>query len=186
MKVNKPGISLLFILLFPFISHGQHFVPMEKGSKVEFSVNYHKDGNELVKGTFSNIKGDIIFDPAHPEKASFDVTVNAGTVNTGVPERDKELKHESYFSQSLYPVIRIKSTSVTADGRSGFIYILHGNLTMKGVTKPVNIQFTVTPSGTGYLFRGSFHLNRFDYHLGEKGPIDNEVSLFVEIKAARK
>lgn len=179
-------IFFICICCFSSVIYAQHYTPVDKGSKIEFRVNNHKDGNEVVKGTFSNLKGDIVFDPAHPEKSSFDVAVNAGTINTGLAERDKELKHESWFSQSLYPTIRVKSTSVTADGKSGIIFILHGNLTMKGITKPVNIQFTATPVGTGYLFRGSFHLKRLDYNVGQKGEVNNDVSLFMEIKANRK
>jgi len=188
MKKAWYGFVLLYalIVLLPYTVTGQHLVPSEKDSKVEFRVNYHKNGNESVKGRFSNIKGDITFDPKQPGKSSFDISINAASINTGIPERDKALKNEQFFNHSLYPVIHLKSTSVAADGPGGIIYVLHGDLTIKGITKPVNVQFTATPMGTGYLFRGSFHLDRMDYKLGEKGDIDNDVSLFIEVKTIKK
>jgi polyisoprenoid-binding protein YceI len=186
MEKSTHRLVLLLLVFSPWVAFSQHYAVSDKGSKVEFRVNYNKNGAEIVKGSLGGIKGNIVFDPAHPEKASFDVTVNTATVKTGVAERDNELKHEDFFSQSLYPVIRIKSTAVAADGASGVIYILHGYLTMKGGTKPVNIQFTATPAAGGYLFRGSFHLNRLDYHLCEKGPINNDVSIFIELKGVKK
>jgi polyisoprenoid-binding protein YceI len=174
------------ILLAPQLVLGQRYTPSEKESKVEFSVKYHKNGEELVKGKLTGIKGTITFDPAHLETSSFDVTVNPGTTHTGDAARDKELIHESFFSQSLYPTIHIKSTSITTDRPGSIIYVLHGNLTMKDVIRPVTIQFTATKMGSGYLFRGGFDLNRLDYHLGEKGDIDNNVSTFIELRANKK
>ena len=179
--------NLLLLLTLPLIAQGQRYVPAARGSKVEFRVGYHKDGDEVVKGTFSNIKGDITFDPKQPAKASFDITVSAASVNTGLPERDKELKQGgAFFATQLFPVIRIKSTSVAADGASGIIYVLHGMLTIRDVTKPVKIQFTAIPSGTGYLFRGSFHINRLTWGLGQKGDIDDDVALYIEVMGVKR
>jgi polyisoprenoid-binding protein YceI len=163
----------------------QHFTPSKKSS-VEYRVYAHKDGTALYRGLFPDIKGDIFFYPKQLGKSSFDIRLAASGVNSSSSGRDKMLRAPQYLAASMYPEIRIKSSSITADGNSGIIYILHGNLTVKGTTKPVNIQFTATPTPDGYLFRGSFQINRLDYKVGEKGDIDNLVTIFVELRTDRK
>ena len=173
----------VFLMIVPFITKGQHFVPSAKNSQVEFRVYNHKEGMNLVRGLFPDINGSIFFDPKHLATASFDVSVNPASISTANTRRDEDLVSANFLSAVHYPEIRIKSNSVTTDG--GVIYMLHGTLVMKGITKPVNIQFTATPIKSGYLFRGSFQLNRLLYHVGEQGDIDNTVTVFIEIRTER-
>src|SRR5271156_5199133 len=167
---RQTGIFLLLTCL-SFNVIAQSYVPSAKNSRVEFRIYAHKNGDQLVKGLFTGIKGNIIFNPKQLEKSSFDLSVNAASISTASQERDKEIQSAHFLSAALFPEIKIKSVSITSDG--SVVYILHGNLTIKGITKPVNIQFTATPDGNGYLFRGSFQVNRLLYNIGEKGDIDN-------------
>ena len=163
--------------------NAQQLMPAPKGCKVDFKLS---DGQTMVRGSMNDLKGTIVFDPADLKKASFDVTVNPGSVHTGDKARDAGLSNEPYFNKLRYPVIRIRSDSVTTDKPGSIVYTLHGHLTMKGVTRPVNIQFMATPMGTGYVFRGSLQLSRLAYNVGEKGAIDDNVSVFLEVRANRK
>ncbi len=179
--------GLLLSLFLPVSVSAQEYVPAAKGCKVAFTVTNHKDGEGTIRGTLSNLKGKIIFDPQHLNSALFDITVIAGSANTGAAERDKTLKKDTYFNPVKYPLISIKSTGVTQDRPGGVIYVMHGNLTIKGITKPVNIQFTATPSGSGYLFRGSFRLSRLAFNVGTKDDgVDDNVSIFIEVRANKK
>jgi polyisoprenoid-binding protein YceI len=69
------------------------------------------------------------------------------------------LQKENYFNAEKYPTINFTSTSVAAGN-------VTGNLTIKSVTKEINIPYTVTPSGDGYVFQGNFSINRKDFGVG--------------------
>ena len=179
--------GLLLSLLVPGSIYAQEYMPAAKGCKVAFTVTNHREGEAMIRGTLSNLKGKIIFDPQHLNNAVFNITVSAGSASTGAAERDKTLKKDAYFNPAKYPLISIKSTSVTQDRPGGVIYVLHGNLTIKGVTKPVNIQFTATPSDSGYLFRGSCSISRFEFNVGTKDDgADDKVLIFIEVRANKK
>ena len=138
----------------------------------------------MVRGSLTHMTGQIVFDPAHAAGASFDINVNVGGISTGVPEWDSKLKKLPYFNVAKYPAIKIKSTSVTQDKPGSIFYTLHGDLTINGITKPAKIQFTATPSGTGYIFRGALELSRQDFGLGNgSDDMGDNVSVFIEVHA---
>ena len=187
IRISCKLVSIVLLLLMPFGILAQQYVPIDKGCKVEFKTIKHKGGEEIIRGTLNNLSGNITFDPKNIGAASFDITINVGSINTGKKDRDNDLKKGDYFNVVKYPVIKIKSTSVTQDRPGGVIYILHGDLMMKGVTKPVNIQFTATPFGTGYLFRGTLEMNRLPFNVGNKDDgTDDHVSVFIEVRTKKK
>ncbi len=164
----------------------QQYVPTAKGSKTELKFTYHKD-DEAIKCSLGVIKGKINFDPKKLSAASFDITIGTSLLNTGITEWNKTVKSESFLNTAKYPAIHLKSTSVTQDKAGSIVYIIHGNLTIKGITKMVNIQFVATPLGTGYIFRGGFDVSRQGYDLGTKDDkLDDPVAMFIEIKADKR
>lgn len=166
---------------------GQHFVPA-KGSRAEFKVAYHSSTGEkeAIKGAMKNFAGKITFDPKQLATASFDVTVSSSSAATGITGIDRDLHSEQYLSSKLYPQIRIVSTSVTADRPGSIFYQLKGNLSIKGITRPVTVQFTASPVAGGYIFRGTLRLSRQMYNLGSAGDVDHNVSVFIEIRTVKK
>ena len=164
-------------------AHAQHYVPVESGSKIEFSVMNKEVGGtpQKVKGTLNKISGNINFDPKHLDRSSFNITLNAASVNTHDAARDKDLKGFRFFDVLSFPSIRFVSTSVTQDRPGSIVYNVAGNLTIKGVTKPVKLQFTTTRTGKSYLFRGSMTINRLLFNVGEKGDIGEDVTVFIEV-----
>ncbi len=113
-----------------------------------------------VEGNFTGMKGDIKFDEADLANSSFNVCVDAASVNTDNNARDKHLRNEDFFHVDKYPTICFVSTSISQKG-SGFV--TKGQLTMHGVTKDVNIPFTYS-NGT---FKGNLKISRYDYKVGE-------------------
>ena len=92
--------------------------PVDQASSVSFTIaNFGID----VTGSFSGLQGVIHFDPASPQTASFDVSIDAASVNTGNTLRDSHLKGEDYFDVQHYPRIRLVSTTVTRTA-SGFVF----------------------------------------------------------------
>src|ERR1700734_2671719 len=144
------------ILLFYLIAidsgsvTGQQYIPVDTGSKINFKI---KNLGFNSGGSFSGLKGSILFDPGDLSKSRFDVTVEANSVNTDNDMRDSHLREESYFDVKNYPLIRFVSSKVTLSTKKGVLFIF-GKLTIKNKTEDISFPFTATPSGGGYIFEG--------------------------------
>ncbi len=173
-------------LLFVTNASGQAYLPVDKGSKVEFTVGTGSKELPKIKGQLSGLAGTIVFDPTNLAKASFDITLNAATATSADKVADSKVKSEAYLNVGKYPQIRIKSRRVKQDRPGSIVYVLEGDLTLKGVTRPVSVQFTTSPRGNGLLFRGVLHLNRLTYGVGGKNDADALVAVFLEVLARKK
>ncbi len=89
-----------------------------------------------VRGTFKQFGGSITVGDS-PETSSVEISIEAGSIDTGAADRDTHLRSPDFLDVATYPTIGFKSTSITADG-SG--YALTGDLTIKGVTKPITLH----------------------------------------------
>ena len=151
------------IFLFCALQAGaQNYVPVDAASSVKFNI---KNFGLNVTGSFTGLHGKIVFDPANYKAASFMVTVDAATVNTGNGSRDGHLKKEEYFNVAGYPKLSFVSTKITSTGKTG-AYNIEGALTIKGVSKLVVFPFTATAIANGYQFAGQFKINRRDFKVG--------------------
>ena len=152
--------------------------PQAAGSSIQFKI---KNLGFNVTGSLGAIAGQIRFDPAHPEEAAFDVSVDAATINTDNGMRDDHLRGESYFNVQRYPRIRLVSTRVTA-GKKG-TYQFTGQLTIKDHTKEISFPFTATEAGGGHRFVGAFTINRKDFDVGGFSTISNELEVTLDVTA---
>ncbi len=159
--MKKIGMLSLAIVITVF-GLAQRLVPKAEGSSVGFAI---KNFGLTVNGSFTGLQGAVAFNPANPTAANFNVTVDAGTVNTGNNSRDGHLKKEDYFNSTAFPKISIVSTKVSNAGKAGS-YLFEGVVTIKGKAKNISFPFTAVASGDGYLFEGSFKINRRDFKVG--------------------
>jgi polyisoprenoid-binding protein YceI len=150
---------LLFVCTGSFMQ-AQTLKPVNEKGAVSFVI---KNFGINTKGTLEGLKGEIQWNKTNPANSSFTVTLDAATVNTGVEARDNHLRKEEYFHVEKYPVITFTSTAVSGTGPG---FNMTGNLTLKGITKPVSFPFTVKEEGDGYLFEGNFTINRRDFGIG--------------------
>lgn len=166
---------MLFLVLFaPGILLAQ-YKPVEQSSTLTFVIKNLGFG---VNGSFKGFDGSINFDPQNLAAGSFDVTLNAATVNTDNNLRDEHLRGDSFFDVKNYPKIRLISTKVS--GKNGG-YVFAGQLTIKGKTKLVSFPFTATGQADGYLFKGSFKLNRKDYGVGGTSTVSDELEVTLNV-----
>ena len=159
----------------------QEYKPVDEGSSVSFEI---KNLGFNSKGSFTGLDGKIIFDPKDPSKASFDVSINAASINTDNNTRDSHLKKESYFDVEKYPKIRFVSTSLSAD-KSGH-YTLSGKLTIKATTKDIYFACTATPQGNDLLFKGDLRIDRKDYGVGGSSTLSNSVTISLSVLAKKQ
>jgi polyisoprenoid-binding protein YceI len=135
-------------------------------SSANFSVKHL--GISTVHGRFTDVSGTILFDEKVPENSSVTAVIKTASVNTDNATRDKHLNTPEFFDTAKYPEMKFQSTSVRKVG--GDKYVAVGNLTIRDVSKPVEIPFTLS-AGKGMKgearlgVEGTFEVNRFDYHV---------------------
>ncbi|HTI09977.1 MAG TPA: YceI family protein [Puia sp.] len=173
-------LSLLIQFAIVVVSVAQEYQPADQGSSVTFKI---KNFGFNVEGSFSGLQGKIVFDPKDPAKASFDVSVDAASVNTDNSLRDGHLKEEDYFDVKNHARIRFVSTSVQP-GKEGK-YTVSGKLTIKATTKDITIPFTASPMGNDYIFSGSFTINRKDFGVGGSSTISNSLTVTLAVLAKK-
>ena len=152
------------------------YQPVDKGSTVQFTI---KNLGFNVTGSFTGVAGKVVFDPADPGHASFDVTVEAASVNTDNSMRDDHLRKESFFDAGHFPKIRLVSEKI-AFHRNG-AYLFDGKLTIKGHTEAVRFPFTLAQAGGGYRFKGAFTVNRRALGVGGFSTISDEARVSLDI-----
>lgn len=171
--------KLLFaLLLAPGVLFAQ-YKPVEQGSALTFSI---KNLGFNVNGSFTGLDGTISFDPQNAGISNFDVTINAATVNTDNTLRDEHLKGESYFDVQNYPRIRLASTKIT--GKNGN-YVFTGTLSIKGKSKSISFPFTAAAAADGFVFKGSFKMNRRYFAIGGASTIADELEVTLNIVAKK-
>jgi polyisoprenoid-binding protein YceI len=171
---------LLAILCAAMVSRAQYRL-VAHGSELKFII---KNLGFDVEGNLAGFDGNISFNEQDMPGCSFDVSVNAATVNTGNSLRDEHLRGENYFNVQAYPTIKLVSENVTAVNKSG-TYRLNGKLTMKGVTKPVSFPFTAVTIPGGYGFKASFKINRRDFGIGGTSTIADELQVNINVIAKK-
>ncbi len=90
-----------------------------------------------VSGRFEDFSGSMEFDAASPASWSVEATVRTASINTDDPKRDDHLRNPDFFDVETHPEMIFKSTGVEKDGDD---YVLAGELTLMGVTKPVALE----------------------------------------------
>lgn len=166
----KKFILVLSVVLTAQYGTAQSYTPTDNGSSVKFSIKNFGFG---VDGSFTGLRGKIIFDPNNLPVASFKVSVSANTVKTGNGSRDSHLKKEEYFNAAAFPELVFTSTKVTAGANAGS-FLMEANITIKGTTRKISFPFRATPASNGYKFEGEFKLNRRDFKVGGSSMVLSE------------
>jgi polyisoprenoid-binding protein YceI len=181
MKGYKFLAALVIGLSICSMSFAQQYTPETSGSKIGFGI---KNLGVTVHGTFSGLGGEITFDPNDPSKSSFNVHVDAKSINTDNDMRDNHLRKEEFFNVEKFPHLTFVSESITGSGKS---FNVKGKLTIKGITKEVSFKFTATPQGDTYTFKGDFELNRRDFGVGGSSiTMSDKVNVELVVVAKKK
>jgi polyisoprenoid-binding protein YceI len=163
MKSKRLFLITYLLCIFFTLRAQKQLTPLDGGSKVHFVI---RNFGIKTGGDFTGLKGTVKFDPQNPLSSFFDVTVNASTIDTDNSTRDGHLRKEEYFDVNKFPVIRMQSAKVLATTKQGR-YQFSGNLTIKGITKPIQFQFVVAEKDGGYLFTSdAITINRRDFKVG--------------------
>ncbi len=130
--------------------------------------------------------GQLILDDKKIQNSKLNVTINVANIVTGIPELDKHLKSEAFFDVTKFPTATYVSTSIDRTGKDRAI--AHGNLTLHGVTKPVNLNVKLNKKGKNPInnkltfgFTATAALKRSDFGINTLLPgLGNDIKLDIE------
>jgi polyisoprenoid-binding protein YceI len=120
-----------------------------------------------VRGAFQDFEATAHLDGDDPAKSSVSLTIQAKSINTGNEQRDNHLRSNDFFDMDNHPTITFASTEVEKVDDTNFK--VTGDLTVRGVTKPVTVDFELTgvendPWGNFRVgFEGTVTINRKDW-----------------------
>ena len=149
-----------------------------------------------VRGSFNDFEGSGYFDAENPANSHLELTIQAASIDTRSADRDGHLRSNDFFDMETYPTITFTSTAV--DKVDDDTYRVTGDLTIKGVTKPVSVDFeyagtAVDPFGNTRLgLEGSVEINRKDWGVNWNAALEaggvlvsEKVTLEFEVSAVK-
>lgn len=149
-----------------------------------------------VRGGFNDFAGTFTLDADDPARSTAEITIQATSVDTRNADRDAHLRSNDFFAMDDHPEISFASTAIEQLDAEN--YRVTGDLTLRGVTKPVTIDLAYTGSAidpwgnTRVGFEGTAQVNRKDWGLNWNAALDaggvlvsEKVTLEFEISATK-
>lgn len=170
----------------PFVIDTNH-------SAVQFTVRHFFS---RVPGRFTRFQGTVQLDEKDLTRGSVNVTIEAASIDTQEPARDKHLRSDDFFAVEKHPTITFKSTGVKAQGPDKLK--VEGNLTIRGVTRPVTLDVDVLGFGPGYggrtggfeartrIDRTVFGVSWNDLVEGGGAVLGNEVDIVINLEVQKR
>ncbi|KPF75097.1 hypothetical protein IP68_10825 [Blastomonas sp. AAP25] len=132
------------------------------GGRLGFTAQWN---GEPVTGSFGKWSSTILFAPDALEASKVDVSIDLASVDTGDSQRDGTLTDTDFFDTSRFARASYRATRFTALG--GDRYRADGTLTLRGVSKPVPLAFTLTIAGDKARARGTARIDRTSFGVGQ-------------------
>ena len=136
MKAITIFLTVLLSLTTTITSIAGNYRLDEAHSHLGFKIRHLGFSN--VRGNFDKFKGQGEFEQKGGILSKLVVTIDAASINTNEPDRDRHLRDSDFFHVKKYPTLRFKSTKITT--KNGRPWSINGELTMRGVTKKVVLK----------------------------------------------
>lgn len=177
-------ISLSIVtLLIAFTAFSQTWVSDTSHSRLGFTISHLMISD--IAGNFKQFEIKAVSSKPDYSDAKIELTAQIASINTDNDKRDEHLNGEDFFDAKKYPTLNFKSTSLKKT--KGKSFKLSGDLTMRGVTKPIVLDLTfvgkvINPMNKKEIivFNIKGKLKRSDFVIGEKYPaamVGDEVTL---------
>lgn len=172
-------------------AHAADYVIDTKGAHAFIQFHIKHLGYSWLVGRFNTFDGEFSYDENNPQAARISVNIDPASIDSNHAERDKHLRDEDFLDVDRFPKASFVSTSYreTGDGRGE----LQGELTLRGVTRPITLDVTHIGAGEdpwgGYRrgFEGRTRFALADYGIKKNlGPASKEVYLWLGIEGIRK
>jgi polyisoprenoid-binding protein YceI len=159
-------------------------------TEVGFSVRHMMVSK--VRGRFTEFSGEIVTGE-NPADSSVTAEISLASINTGAPQRDEHIRSADFFEAETYPTMTYRSTGVRVEDG---VFILDGDLTLKGVTKSVPLSLELNGfgpdpyGGTRAGFTATTEINRRDFNVNFSAPMQNggavvadKITIHLEVEA---
>jgi len=152
-------------------------------TSIVFHINHFGFSNP--SGKFMNVDGTVVLDQQNPAASKVNVTIPIATIDTDVPKLDEHLKSKDFFDAATYPTATFASNTVDVTGKD--TAIVHGTLTLHGVSKPVDLNVRLNKIGENIMkkptagFSATAVIKRSDFGITTYLPaLGDEVRLDIE------
>ncbi|HKC20712.1 MAG TPA: YceI family protein [Candidatus Dormibacteraeota bacterium] len=158
------------------------FDPMH--TQVEFSAKHL--GMMTVRGHFNEVTAGGEIHPDDPGRSLVEATINTASIRTHNEQRDNDLRSSNFLEIGSYPTMTFKSTKIEHAG--GERYKVTGDLTIKGVTKPVTLdvvkygEFNDPRMGHRIGYAAQTKINRKDFGMNFNAVLDGKFVVSDEIQ----
>ncbi len=187
------GLAVLAMLsstLTPFYAQGVTYRVDPVHSSILFRVKHMNTA--YVYGRFNQFSGMLVVDEKNPERSSVQFEIDLNSVDTGNSQRDDHLRNPDFFNTRQFPKATFKSTRVRKINDT--TVEVQGNLTLRGVTKPLTIRVTFTGKGRnprgqeiiGYETTFTIKRSEFGINYGLNGGLSDEVRVTISVEAIRQ
>lgn len=135
-----------------------------------------------VRGRFETFAGKIVIDPRDTTRSSVEVEIETISVASGNARRDRDVRGESFLAVERYPRISFRSTRIER-GAEG--WRMAGDLTIRGVTRPVTIPFTLAAGSRRLGVTATLTIDRehFGMTAVPAATVGKEISIDIEVEA---
>ena len=179
MKPSAPGVDISTAPAGTYKSEATH---------AYITFQYLHQGYARPTLRWNDFDAVVELNPADPTASTLNVTIDAASIDSGVENFDKHLVSADFFDAEAHPKITFNSTSLTqvftGTGR------VSGDLTMKGITKPVELNVTLNKVGENFRSKkpmigisATTRIKRSDWDLGQYTPlVGDEVDISIEVE----
>jgi polyisoprenoid-binding protein YceI len=138
-------------------------------------------------GRFNDISGSIVFDENDLAGSSVSITIPVASIDSANKKRDDHLRNADFFDAGTHPEMTFTGEGFTAVAGKENVYLVPGELTIRGTTKPVELEVALLGQGRHAMakkpaigFESEFTLDRTEYGVGQ-GDISNAVGKDVRV-----
>lgn len=184
----KVCFLMVWLMLSSFaLAQDPEWQIIDTESFINFSVAVE---GSPAEGEFTKFTADIIFDPEMLDQSRINVLIDLHHIDAFYSDVAENLKKKDWFDVAHYPTARFISHAFRYLG--GNEYAVTGDLTLRDVTRPETLNFTLTEyDGKQAEIKGRMEINRLDYGVGQGGwrdvsTVGGQVFLTVTLKAQKR
>ena len=164
-------LGVLATLVFSSVAQAQSSnqsqsstVPVFTITPVQSRVTFYVKASVKLQGTFEKWDATLVYTSTDASTGVLDIKIQADSVNSGSKSKDEKLKGEHCFDVAKHPYITFHSTKITQTGPNTFD--VAGIFTLRGISKPEGLTFTVDREAGGGEIKGVLTIDRRDFGLG--------------------
>lgn len=184
--MNKRCLLIPFLALWTAAATAADWTADAARSKLGFVATYDRIPFET---RFERFAADIRLDAARPAEGRMDVTIQTASVNSNSADRDDGMQGPEWFHSAKHPIARFVSRGINVEDGANFR--LTGDLTIKGITRPVAFLFRWTEKNGAARIQGETLVKRTDFDIGtgewkKDDTIGFEVKIVFDLQLKRK